>query len=96
MYDYYLSNEEIKDSKKYQKGFEVIKSFDSRSAIINDNGVPTLLSYWTKVAKLDDGKLLRLWNDWSATTAKHIKSFCAYFKISPPNKKEWLKMPIGF
>lgn len=94
MYDYCLSRNEIKDAKKYQKDFDVIKSFDNRSAIINENGVPTLLSYWTKVARLEDGKLVRLWNDWSATTAKHTTSFCAYYKITPPSKKEWLKMPV--
>ena len=94
MYGDYLSNAVIKDAENYQDRFDVIKAFDSRSAIINDHGVPTLLSYWTKVARLEDGKLVRMWNDWSATTAKHITSFCTYYKISAPNKKEWLKMPV--
>lgn len=94
MYDSPLSYDETKDAEKYQSRFEIIKSFDSRSAIINDNGVPTLLSYWTKVARLENGKMVRMWNGWSATTAKHVTSFCTYYKIPSPSKKEWLKMPV--
>ena len=96
MYDRSLSYDETKDAEKYQSRFDIIKPFDNRSAIINDNGVPTLLSYWTKVARLENGKLVRLWDDWSATTAKHVKLFCAYYKISAPNKQEWLKMPVEY
>lgn len=45
------------------------------------DGSETLYSYETPIIKRDNtGKLSRLWNGWSATTGKHIRSFCGLNK----------------
>ena len=55
-----------------------------------DDGSEVLQSYETQVLRrYSDGTLHRLWNDWSATTGKHIKAFCGL------NKKQYLELPMG-
>ena len=51
-------------------------------------GTEVLRSYNTDVIKrMKDGRLIRLWDGWSATTGRHISSFCGL------NKKEFLSLP---
>ena len=64
------------------------KSFYGKAKVrVDTDGTETLLSYGTEIIrKYKDGGLYPLWNDWSATTGRHIKSFCglnkaAYFKL---------------
>ena len=93
-YDYYLSNEDLKKLRRAYKAEKVIEKISDRAVII-DTGLPTLLSYWTEVCAVKDGRLIRYWDDWSATTAKHVTAFCNKYGLRAPNKKEWLNMPIG-
>jgi len=67
-----------------------VKSFYGKATVwVDDNGSETLQSYQTKVIRRDaDGTLHRLWDDWSATTGRHIFAFCGY------RKKEWDKMEV--
>ena len=64
------------------------KSFYNKAIVqIADDGTETLLSYGTLIArKTKDGKITRLWDEWSATTGRHIKAFCGL------NKTEFLKL----
>lgn len=65
------------------------KSFYVKAhVLIDDDGTETLLSYGTPVVKRTlDGKMIRLWNGWSATTGRHIVAFCGV------NKKGYLELP---
>lgn len=56
--------------------------------IIDDEGTETLISYGTPIIeRTADGKLNRLWfSDWTATTGRHIKSFCGL------NKKQFMEL----
>lgn len=36
-----------------------------------------------------NGKVIRLWRGWTATTGRHIKAFCGL------NKKEFLNLPLN-
>ena len=58
------------------------KSFYGKArVVVEDDGTETLISYATAVMRRDpDGKLTRLWWDWSATTGRHIKAFCGLNK----------------
>lgn len=58
------------------------KSFYKKAFVrVNDNGDETLYSYGTPVViRLRNGKLRRVWNGWSATTGRHIASFCGLNK----------------
>lgn len=58
-----------------------------------DNGDIILHSYDTDVLKIENGKLVKLWNGWSATTMKHIKDFCMAFGFEYGNKSWWDNMP---
>lgn len=49
-----------------------------------NDGTKVLQSYHTDVLRLNpDGTLTRLWDGWSATTGKHIRTFAGL------NKKEF-------
>ena len=58
------------------------KSFYGKAyVIVNDDGTSTLISYNTPVIRQNaDGSYTRLWCGWSATTGKHIRSFCGMSK----------------
>lgn len=66
------------------------KSFYGKAVVkVEDNGTETLYSYDTPVLrKLSDGTYQRLWNDWSATTGRHVIAF------SGISKAEWNKMEV--
>ena len=85
MIDYYLSP--ICDGRKsyYHKALVIEK----------DNGEKILKSYDTEVIKITpDNKVIRLWNDYSATTMRHINSFLRLFNIPGGGKKWWLDLPV--
>ena len=55
-----------------------------------------LISYNTAVCMLDStGRFVRLWNGYSATTAKHIRRFTDRYGLQGISKADWLNMPIG-
>lgn len=58
------------------------KSFYGKAQVYVDfDGSETLYSYGTRIiTKYKDGTLEKLWDDWSATTGRHIKAFCGLNK----------------
>lgn len=66
------------------------KSFYGKAlVIVSDDGTQLLKSYDTIVLKRKpDGKLVRTWQGWGATTGKHIAAFAGI------NKKEYLALPL--
>lgn len=58
------------------------KSFYGKAIVkINDDGSETLYSYDTPIIRRNaDGELVKLWDEWTATTGKHIKAFCGLNK----------------
>ena len=54
-----------------------------------ENGDETLFSYETPImTKTNNGEYHRHYDDWTATTGRHIKAFCGM------NKYEFTEMPI--
>ena len=65
------------------------KSFCGKAhVVIEDDGTRILYSYDTAIVKETADGLFRLWNDWTATTGKHIRAFCGL------NKKEFEALPL--
>lgn len=67
------------------------KSFYGKAKVMEhtSTGTRVLYSYDTPVlVEHADGTYSRLWNGWSATTGKHIRTFCGM------SKKEYLKLPL--
>lgn len=67
------------------------KSFYGKALILTkDNGDTVLRSYSTEVCKVTkDGKFVKLWDGYSATTMRHINSFLDYMGIQGGGKKWW-------
>lgn len=67
------------------------KSFYGKALVLTfSDGSKVLQSYSTWVAKITpNGDVVRLWCGWSATTGKHIASFCGL------NKREFLALPLN-
>ena len=58
--------------------------------VVEEDGTETLYSYDTPIIKrLPDGTLVRLYDDYTMTTGKHIKAFCGL------DKKAFTKMSVG-
>lgn len=62
--------------------------YGKAKVVVDDDGTETLLSYDTPIIRRTaGGKLKRLWfDDWTATTGRHIKSFCGL------NKKQLMEL----
>lgn len=57
------------------------KSFYGKAKVLElVNGMKVLKSYDTLILIQDGNRFMRLWDDWSATTGKHIYSFCGMRK----------------
>ena len=69
------------------------KSFYGKAKVTESDGVKTLRSYKTDVCKIIDGKPIKLWNGYSATTMNHIKAFCDQNGIEYGGKKWWDSLP---
>lgn len=60
------------------------KSFYGKAVVmIDESGNETLYSYNTPIIKrLVSGQLVKLWGGWSATTGRHIATFCGLNKAA--------------
>ena len=96
MFDYYFTSDELKDLREYQKSFSLPVEYKHGRMIILkvSENEHALISYYTHVATVKDGKLYRHWNSWSATTSKHVGELCERYGLPRPNKAEWLKMEV--
>jgi hypothetical protein len=60
------------------------KSFYGKARVIidRDANTETLVSYETEIVRRDmaTGKLIKLWDGWTATTGRHISAFCGLNK----------------
>lgn len=71
------------------------KSYYGKASVVEWNGEKILVSYETPVCKIDrDGRFVRLWNGYSATTMRHINSFNRLFGINQGGKAWWNKQPV--
>lgn len=66
------------------------KNVGNRAYIkIGKDGSETLISYDTPIIRRKpNGELVRLFNDWTATTGRHIRYFCGL------GKKEFMALPV--
>lgn len=71
------------------------KSFYGKAKVfILANEMSVLKSYNTLILVKDGKRFLKLWDDWSATTGKHIHSFCGMGKkdFEQLPYKEWCEV----
>lgn len=68
-----------------------VKSFYGKAkVIIKDNGETVLKSYNTEVCKLNsNGEFIRLWDEYSPTTMRHVNSFLEFVGVKGGGKKWW-------
>lgn len=92
-YDCYLDKKDMQDLRKTSKDWTHIDD-TWRCFVKTEDDTHYLKSYWTVVASIKDGVLHRHWDDWSATTSKHIKKFCNMFNVEAPCKKAWEAMTV--
>ena len=67
------------------------KSFYGKARVMrSDDGTITLISYTTQVCRINpDGKFEKLWYGYSATTMRHIQSFCDTFGLESGGQRWW-------
>lgn len=98
-YDMLNSNElkELRLDVKTRKlqGEKELNDAGFRATVAERCGAKILTSYYTEVAMLKDGQLIKLWDGWSATTAKHIKKFCEKYGVRNPSKYDWIMTDVG-
>lgn len=70
------------------------KSYYGKAKVITTEKARYLLSYDTIICRLSfGGEFRKLWEGWSATTAKHINDFMRFTRFGRGfSKKEWLAL----
>lgn len=78
--------------------YDRAKSFYGKARVrINENGDKILTSYKTDVAAiLANGDFVRLWDDYSATTARHVDEFRQQNGLPKICKKDWNALQVAF
>ena len=100
--NYYKRNENANftsiDGEKVTEIFDlpatIQKSYYGKAKIIRTEKARYLLSYDTIICRLSfGGEFRKLWDSWSATTAKHINDFMKFTRFGRGfSKKEWEKL----
>ena len=77
-----INRKQIKIINKYEVcPVGTQKSFYGKAKVLElANGMKILKSYDTLILVQDGNRFMRLWDGWSATTGKHIYSFCGMHK----------------
>lgn len=88
----------LKEENNMSKIYELTPATEQNQAsfygkakvVVEEDGTETLYSYDTPIIKrLPDGTLVRLYDNYTMTTGKHIKAFCGL------DKKAFTEMPVG-
>jgi len=70
------------------------KSFYGKAMVIERRRALYLRSYSTIVCGVVNGRFVRYWGGWSATTGRHINEFSRQFTGRVISKKEWDALPV--
>ena len=72
------------------------KSFYGNAQICHDvSGIDVLNSYNRPVCMVaHDGRFVRLWDGWSATTARHVNAFRMFHNMPKISKSEWFDLQV--
>ena len=72
------------------------KSFYGKAYAMRDgNGNIYLVSYGTVVAGMVNGKSVRYWGGWPATTGRHLAAFLRMCGFDGANKSAWDKLEVS-
>lgn len=69
------------------------KSFYGKAKVYDTNAGLVLVSYSTPVAAFVNGRFIRLWSGYSATTQRHINAFANYCGLRDSGKKWFTSLP---
>lgn len=71
------------------------KSFYGKAKAVQlDDGTILCQSYGTFVGRLENGRFIRTWSGYSATTMRHINAFLRTFGIPGGGKAWWDSLPV--
>lgn len=99
-FDYwdYLNRTEEKElraairERKYLSGSFPLPGSNNRASIRTDGSGYILTSYYTDVARIENGVFSALWEGYSATTMKHINLFRQLYGLPRINKRQWIEL----
>ena len=82
--------EDVKTRGKYY-GHSIIAGTNNKATWYTDSdGAKVLRSYTTDVLKIYRGRVYKLWEGYSATTAKHINAFLLLNGYAGISKRDWI------
>lgn len=72
-----------------------LDEFNNKARILEDDqGRKLLISYDTVVCRIENGKFIRMWGGYSATTMRHVNAFCEHYGIDGFGKSWWDKQEV--
>lgn len=81
------------NNKVYLTPVDGRKSFYGKAYVLPENGGISLYSYDTKVCSCINGRIVKHWNNYSATTMRHINAFVQHCGIPGGGKSWWMALP---
>ena len=91
-------SKKLNEKEFYLPCYDSHKSFYGK-AVVKDFGIgdeKLLFSYGTLVAAIVDGKFVRLWDGYSATTMRHVNSFLEHYGFSEGGKAFWDSCEVDY
>ena len=74
--------------------YDKCKSFYGKAKVQEANGKKVLISYNTQVCSIDADGFHRIWDDYSATTMRHVNEFLNQNGRAEGGKAFWDSCPI--
>lgn len=84
----------MNNNRFYLKPIDSHKSFYGKAIVKSIPSGVVLQSYNTDVCAFVNGRFMRLWSGYSATTMRHVNSFAAYCGMNEGGKKWWDSLEI--
>lgn len=82
-----------KNDKVYLCPVDGRKSFYGKAYVQREGYALVLYSYDTKVCSCVNGNIVKHWNNYSATTMRHVNAFVQYCGLPGGGKAWWMKLP---
>ena len=86
---------DVKERAKYYGHCEVPNTNKKATWYTDEKGAKVLRSYYTDVCKLYRGRVYKLWQGYSATTARHIDKFMDMNGYRGISKHDWIMCDLG-
>lgn len=91
-YNTFLNADRKRELRESMRGMKKLPGCNDRACVVDDGKEKVLRSYFTDVATIKNGRLVKTWRGYSNTTKKHIDEFCYLYGFPVLSKRQWIAL----